>query len=94
MKQKEFFRNPFIINFPTLDLHGMPIDYAVYKLNEFIIDALILKYETIVVIHGRGTGAIKKAVHKYITKDKRISSFKLDYFNTGATVIKINHKAP
>ena len=73
---------------PKLDLHGEDRVNAIIKLDEFIKDNLILKQKNIVVIHGIGTGILKKTVHDYLKKDKRIEDYKLS-INNGQTIISL-----
>ena len=51
-------------NLPTLDLHGFDRDYARIKINEFVYDNYRMKKKKIVIIHGNGTGILKKHVSK------------------------------
>lgn len=50
----------FIDQFPSLDLHGFDRDYARIKINEFIQDNYVMRNEFVVIVHGVGSGIIKK----------------------------------
>lgn len=76
-------------NLPTIDLHGETREVAVILVKNFISDNMKLKNEKIVVVHGKGTGIVRKAVHNALKSDKRVSSFKLDNFNDGQTIIEL-----
>lgn len=76
-------------NLPTIDLHGETREVAVILVKDFISDNIKLKNEKIVVVHGKGTGIVRKAVHNALKSDKRVSSFKLDNFNDGQTIIEL-----
>ena len=75
-------------NLPKLDLHGEDRVNAIIKLDEFINENLILRNKNIVVIHGIGTGILKKTVHDYLKKDQRVKEYKLS-INNGQTIISL-----
>ena len=76
-------------NLPTLDLHGEYKDSAIILTKEFINDNIILKSDTICIVHGIGEDILRKAVHEYLKHDKRVLSFKRDFFNPGCTIVKL-----
>ncbi len=86
MTFNEFY---FLNNFPKLDLHGMDRDSAVIYIKEFINDNLILKNDVFIIVHGIGGGILKKATHDYLKTNKDVLSFKLNYFNSGCTIVKL-----
>lgn len=81
--------DPFLINLPTIDLHGEDKISAIIKTKELITDSLKLKEYKIVVIHGIGNGILKNAIHDYLKNDRRVETFKTDNFNNGMTIIKL-----
>ena len=76
-------------NLPQLDLHGLDRDYARILINEFIHDNYILKNNKVIIIHGIGTGIIKKTTHETLKVNKFVVSYKLDNFNIGTTIVEI-----
>lgn len=76
-------------NYPSLDLHGEYQESAIILTKEFIDDNIILKNEYICIIHGIGQDILRKTVHEYLKKDKRVLSFKRDFFNLGSTIVKL-----
>ena len=79
----------FIDNLPSIDLHGFDCDYARVKINEFINDNKIMKNSVVVIIHGVGSGIIKKVTHDTLKKNKDVIDYRLFYNNTGVTIAKI-----
>ena len=79
----------FIKNLPTLDLHGTTRDIAKVILIDFINDNAYLENKKLVVIHGIGLGIIRKAVHDELKSNKLISSYNIDPYNSGITVINL-----
>ena len=79
--------NIFLDRLPKIDLHGYDTESARVKTNDFINEAIMMNYNKVVIIHGIGTGAVKKAVHETLSKNKQVEDYKLDSFNTGCTVV-------
>lgn len=79
----------FIDNLPSIDLHGFDESYARVKINEFINDNKIMKNDVVVIIHGLGSGIIKKVTHDTLKKNKDVIDYRLFYNNTGVTIVKI-----
>ena len=76
-------------NLPTLDLHGFDRDYARIKINEFINDNYIMKNKKVIIIHGNGTVVIKKTCQETLRKNKYVSEYKINNFNSGETIVEI-----
>ena len=76
-------------NLPSLDLHGIDRDYARILINDFIRDNYIMKNYQVIIVHGNGTGILKKVTQDVLTKNNLIESFKIDNFNTGMTIVTI-----
>ena len=81
----------FYNNLPKLDLHGENKESARILVDEFINDNIKLKNEKVIIIHGIGTGILKNAVHESLKKNKNVSSYKIDFFNEGCTVVEIKN---
>lgn len=81
--------DPFVSIYPSIDLHGLDKISAIIKIKEFINDNIILKNKCFVIIHGRGTGILKRATHEYLSTDKRILNYKMDNFNDGITIVEL-----
>ena len=79
----------FIENLPSIDLHGLDSDTARVKTLEFINDNLRMKNEIICIIHGIGSGTIKKEVHETLKRSKDVLDYKLFYNNVGSTIVKL-----
>lgn len=84
----------FLDNLPKVDLHGFDKESARVITNDFINEAIYLGYKEIIIIHGIGTGIVKKSVHETLSRNKHVESYKLDNFNNGCTrvILKIEGK--
>ncbi|MGP3640469.1 endonuclease MutS2 [Lentilactobacillus hilgardii] len=76
---------------PTLDLRGHRYEEAMYELDRYIDSALLAGYPSVTIIHGKGTGALRKGVTEYLRSNARIKSFGYSAPNAGgdgSTVVK------
>ncbi len=80
----------FIDNFPTLDLHGYDSATARVAIKDFINDNDSMKNNIIVIIHGIGTGTLRRVTFEVLSKHKKIINFKTYYYNNGCTIAEIN----
>ncbi len=74
---------------PSLDLHGMDREITRILVKEFIHDSYKMGYETVIIIHGIGTGVLKNTVREILKREKMVKNFYLDFFNIGTTVVKL-----
>lgn len=75
-----------------IDLRGMTGDEALPLLDKFIDTATLAGLHRIDIIHGKGTGALRKRVSEFLAQDPRVQSFRLGEWNegsTGATVVEL-----
>ena len=79
----------FLNRYPSIDLHGFDRDSARMTVNDFIDENLFLKNEMIVIIHGIGSGIVKKEVHDTLRVNKNVLEYKTDNFNSGCTVVRL-----
>ena len=75
--------------FPKIDVHGETTDTVCAVINEFVNDNYKMKEEYIVVIHGKGSGVLRKKVHELLKNNKLVLEYKLDVDNIGQTIIKL-----
>ncbi len=79
-------------NLPQIDLHGIDRDYAKILINEFIYDNYVQKKTKIIIIHGIGTGIIRKTTQETLKHNKYVASYKIDNFNSGSTIVELKLK--
>lgn len=66
-----------------VNLIGMTVDEAIPVLGKYLDDAYLAHLSQVTVIHGRGTGALRKAVHNHLKRTKYVKSFRLGEFGEG-----------
>lgn len=75
--------------YPKIDVHGETTETVVFVVQDFIKDNYKMKNKYIVVIHGKGSGALKRKVHEILKQDKLVTNFELDAMNIGQTLIEL-----
>lgn len=79
----------FVDNLPKLDLHGLTSAEANVLINDFIKDNIKLKNEFITIVHGIGSGILRKQTKETLTSNKNVLEFKTYYYNQGVTIAKL-----
>lgn len=75
-----------------LDLHGESREIARILIEEFIRDSIKLGEKQIKIIHGIGTGVLKKEVQKVLKNNKNVEKSYIDFFNIGQTIVVLKKK--
>lgn len=66
-----------------LDLRGHRYEQAMQELDQFIDHAILNNLTPVTIIHGKGTGALRKGTHEYLQSNSRVSSFEYAAPNAG-----------
>jgi DNA mismatch repair protein MutS2 len=81
---------------PTkVDVRGMTGDEALPIVDKFLDDAFLAGFMRVEVIHGKGTGALRKKVGEFLATHPRVKSFRLGQWNEGgdgATIVELNER--
>ena len=75
-----------------LDLRGMDSVEAITVLDQFLDQAIMAKLPTVRIIHGKGTGVLRKAVQSRLRQNRQIKGFRLGTFGEGedgVTIVEI-----
>ena len=86
----DFSRNQSIS--PELNLLGMTTDEALSELDKYLDDARMSHLSSVRIVHGKGTGALRKAVHNYLRKQKWVKKYRLGDFgegDAGVTIVQL-----
>lgn len=73
----------------SINLIGETVDEAMIDLDKYLDDAYLAHIPSVTIIHGRGTGALRKAVHEKLRKSKYVKSYRLGTFGEGETGVTI-----
>ena len=77
---------------PEINLLGKTVDEAVSELDKYLDDALLSHLNTVRVVHGKGTGALRKGIHEYLRRQKHVKSYRLAEFgegDAGVTIVEL-----
>ncbi|NLK73961.1 MAG: endonuclease MutS2 [Clostridiales bacterium] len=74
---------------PEINLIGKTVDEAISLLDKYLDDAYLAHLPKVTVIHGRGTGALKNAVHNYLKRCKHVKSYRSGEFSEGGMGVTI-----
>jgi len=74
---------------PEVDLRGMNSDEAEYVLSSYLDNAFLAKLSSVTIIHGKGTGVLRKAVHTYLRSHPHIKSWRLGVYGEGEDGVTI-----
>ncbi|HJA62560.1 MAG TPA: endonuclease MutS2 [Candidatus Intestinimonas stercoravium] len=68
---------------PEVDLRGMMTDEAILALDRFLDTAVMAKLTEVTIIHGKGTGAVRKAVREHLKRSRYVKSFRPGRYGEG-----------
>ncbi len=72
-----------------LDLRGMMVEEALMEVDMFIDQSIMSNMEQVTIIHGKGTGALRAAIHAHFRRQKHIKAFRLGTFGEGESGVTI-----
>lgn len=72
-----------------INLLGRTVDEAIAELDKYLDDAYIAHLKSVRVVHGKGTGALRKGIHDYLRRQKHVASFRLGEFGEGDAGVTI-----
>lgn len=74
---------------PEINLLGRTVDEAIAELDKYLDDAYLSHVNPVRIVHGKGTGALRKGIHNYLRRQKHIKSFRLGEFGEGDAGVTI-----
>lgn len=74
---------------PEINLLGMTTDEAVMALDKYLDDARMSHLDTVRIVHGKGTGALRSAVQNYLRRQSWIRSYRTGDFGEGDAGVTI-----
>ncbi len=72
-----------------INLLGKTVDEACQELDKYLDDAALAHLETVRIVHGKGTGALRAGVQKYLKRNRHVKSFRLGEFGEGDAGVTI-----
>lgn len=77
----------------TIDLRGQKVEHAIQALEDYLDQALLTSLKTAKILHGKGSGVLKTAIHKQLKKFKFVQSFyhpEEEEGGAGITIVTFN----
>ena len=77
----------------SISLRGERVDEAIPKLDKYLDEAFVAGHSRVTIIHGKGTGALRKAVHDYLSHHPHVKGFRLGERGegeSGATIVELD----
>lgn len=77
---------------PEINLLGKTVHEAISELDKYLDDAILSHLGTVRVVHGKGTGALRKGIHEYLRRQKHVKSYRLGEFgegDAGVTIVEL-----
>lgn len=75
-----------------IDMRGYRVEEALDELDKYLDDACIAGVSQVTIVHGKGTGALRTAIHEYLRKHPHVSKFRIGEYgegDSGITVVEI-----
>lgn len=72
-----------------INLLGKTVDEAIAELDKYLDDAYLAHIPSVRIVHGKGTGALRKGVHNFLRRHKYVSSYRLGEFGEGDAGVTI-----
>lgn len=74
---------------PEINLIGMTVDEALAHLDKYLDDAYMSHLSSVRIVHGKGTGALRNAVHQHLKRCKYVTSYRAGVFGEGDAGVTI-----
>ncbi len=74
---------------PEINLLGKTVDEAVSELDKYLDDAVLSHLDSVRVVHGKGTGALRKGIHEYLRRQRHVKSYHLAEYGEGDAGVTI-----
>ena len=77
---------------PEINVIGMRADNAIEAVDKYLDDARIANLQTVSIIHGKGTGALREAIHKFLKQNEAVKSFRGGEYgegDAGVTIVEL-----
>ncbi len=75
-----------------INVIGLTVDEAIPLIDKFLDDCFLAKIQTARIVHGKGTGKLRQAIHSYLKKQKKVKSFRIGTYGEGemgVTVVEL-----
>ena len=68
---------------PEINVIGLNVDEALPIVDKFLDDCLLSKLQTVRIVHGKGTGKLRTAIHAFLKNHPHVKSYRIGTFGEG-----------
>ncbi|MBQ4232446.1 MAG: Smr/MutS family protein, partial [Lachnospiraceae bacterium] len=72
-----------------INLLGKTVDEAISVLDKYLDDAYLARLNSVTIIHGKGTGALRSAIQDYLKHQKTVKSFRAGAYGEGEAGVTV-----
>ncbi|QSX08674.1 endonuclease MutS2 [Alkalibacter rhizosphaerae] len=76
----------------SVDVRGMTGEEAMLDVEKYLDDAVLANLKTVTIVHGKGTGVLRKTIHDLLKNHRSVESYRIGAFNEGgdgATIVTL-----
>jgi DNA mismatch repair protein MutS2 len=73
----------------SIDLRGQTLDEALYNLDKYLDDAFLAGLESVMIIHGKGTGVLREGIQSALKKHHHVKSIRMGDFSEGGSGVTV-----
>jgi DNA mismatch repair protein MutS2 len=76
-------------------LRRLPVEEALWRLDQYLYDAFMAGLSSVSIVHGKGTGALRHAVHESLAKHPLVKSYRLGDYGEGdygVTIVELTNR--
>jgi DNA mismatch repair protein MutS2 len=78
-----------------LRLRRLTVDEALWRLDQYLYDAFMAGLSSVRIVHGKGTGTLRRAVHESLAKHPLVKSYRLGDYGEGdygVTIVELTNR--
>ena len=95
-KSEKSYKKTIRSSFPLeCNVIGMHVDEALAVVDKYLDNAILNRAGSVRIVHGMGTGALRKAIHSYLKKHTKVESYRMGgqgEGGLGATIVELKQK--
>jgi DNA mismatch repair protein MutS2 len=76
-------------------LRRLTVDEALWRLDQYLYDAFMAGLSSVRIVHGKGTGKLRRAVHESLAKHPLVKSYRLGDYGEGdygVTIVELTNR--
>lgn len=75
-----------------INVIGYNVEEAIFNIDKYLDDCALAKLKTVRIVHGKGTGTLRKGIHSFLKTNSHVNSFRLGTYGEGemgVTVVEL-----